>query len=174
MYSKAQKKALATVQQGVKNYGPKQLASDLGVTTQTLYADVDPKSLGRRTNKLGFLDWLVILETSNDMDSLEEVNALFNRLTLPIPIQCSEVDNTSWMSHCANVAKESGEAVSVLAEAILDGDMDKTDLEKNEKEALDALYAFGGLYLAIKEARQSFGSGTNTDEAQNGKESLHR
>jgi hypothetical protein len=43
------------------------------------YIDVDPNSIGRRTNKLGLLDLLVTLEETKDLSSLEEANRLFNR-----------------------------------------------------------------------------------------------
>ena len=150
MYCKDKKKILATVQTSVKRHGVKSLACELNITPQTLYADVDPNSIGRRTNKLGFLDWLVILEETGNLQSLEETNKHFNRISLPIPTPTEEMTSMSWMSFCATIAKESGEAVAELANSILDGKLDKQEMKRCEKEAMDALEAFAGLYLAIK------------------------
>jgi hypothetical protein len=153
MYDREKIKILGIIQATVKQHGVKMLASRLQVTPQTLYADVDPNSIGRRTNKLGFLDWLITLEETRDLSSLEAANRLFNRLCLPIPPPTEEMTEMCWMSFCATIAKESGEAVAELAASILSGNIDKHDLERCEKEAMDALEAFAGLYLAIKDRR---------------------
>jgi hypothetical protein len=76
---------LAGIQRDVKTHGVKMLADRLSVRPQTLYADVDPSSVGRRTNKLGVLDWLVILEESGHLVSLDEANRFFGRISHPIP-----------------------------------------------------------------------------------------
>ncbi|MCP3944841.1 MAG: hypothetical protein GY710_25640 [Desulfobacteraceae bacterium] len=153
MYSKDQIKALSDVQITVKKYGVKMLADRLEITPSTLYADVDPKSIGRRTNKLGLMDWLVTLEETQDFTSLDAVNLLFNRISLPIPDPDQKMDNISWMDCCATIAKESGEAVAELAKSILDNEMKPDELERCQKETLEALEAFAGLYQAIKKSR---------------------
>lgn len=153
MYDAEQINVLATVQDTVKKHGVKALADHLKVRPQTIYADVDPKSIGRRTNKLGLLDWLVILEESRDLSSLDTANRLFGRISLPIPEPAEDMSDMSWMEYCAAIAKESGEAVAELAGSILDGRMDPAGVERCEKEAWDALEAFAGLYLAIKNSR---------------------
>jgi hypothetical protein len=129
------------------------LADKLQISPQTLYADIDPNSIGRRTNKLGLLDWLVTLKETNDLSSLEEANKLFNRISLPIPPPTEVMNEMNWMTFCATVAKESGEAVAEMANSILNGDMSKQALAQCEKEAMDALEAFAGLYLVIKNHR---------------------
>lgn len=153
MYSEEQIKILTMVQTTVKEYGVKTLADRLEVRPQTLYADVDPHSIGRRTNKLGFLDWLITLSDTKDLSSLDATNLLFNRISLPIPDPAVEMNDMSWMAFCATIAKESGEAVAELAASILDGKMDKEKMACCEKETREALEAFAGLYLAIKNAR---------------------
>jgi hypothetical protein len=153
MYDAEQIKVLGIVQETVKGHGVKMLADKLQITPQTLYADVDPKSIGRRTNKLGLLDWLVTLKETKDFSSLEEANRLFNRIALPIPHPTEVMTEMSWLSFCATVAKESGEAVAELANSILDGNMDKSELARCEKQTMDALEAFAGLYLTIKNRR---------------------
>lgn len=153
MYSADQIKILARIQATVKEYGVKMLADRLDVRPQTLYSDVDPNSIGRRTNKLGLLDWLIMLSETKDLSSLNAVNLLFNRISLPIPAPADEMNDMSWMAFCATIAKESGEAVAELAESILDGKMEDHEMERCEKESLEALEAFAGLYLAIKNSR---------------------
>lgn len=153
MYHADQIKTLTMIQATVKEHGVKILADQLQIRPQTLYADVDPGSIGRRTNKLGFLDWLVILEESRDLSSLDAANRLFGRISLPIPEPAEDMSDMSWMGYCAAIAKESGEAVAELAGSILDGRMDPAGMERCEKEALDALEAFAGLYLVIKNSR---------------------
>jgi len=150
MYHADQIGALAMVQATVKQHGVKNLADRLGVRPQTVYADVDTKSIGRRSNKLGFLDWMIILEDTGDLSSLDEVNRLFGRACLPIPAPPAEMSEADWMEHCAKAAKEAGEAVSEMARSILDGRMDREGLERCEKEFWDAVLAFAGPYLAIK------------------------
>ena len=150
MYQSYQTNILAIIQGTTKQYGAKKLANRLNIKLQTLYADVDPKSIGRRANKLGFLDWLVILEESGDLASLDEVNRLFGRACLPIPTPPTEMCGACWMEHCANAAKEAGEAVSEMARSILDGRMDRAELKRCEKEFWDAILAFTGPYLAIQ------------------------
>ena len=150
MYTQDQINVLAIVQATVKQNGVKALADLLSIAPQTLYADVDPKSIGRRTNKLGFLDWLVILSKSGDLSSLDTANRLFNRICLPIPEPSQGFTNMTWMEYCATIARESGEAVTRLADAILDGKMGPDEMEACEKETWDALAAFAELYLAIK------------------------
>lgn len=152
MYSDRQINALRAIQAAVKEYGAKSLAADLGVSTGTLYADIDPNSIGRRTNKLGFLDWMVLLDLTGDLASLDQVNHIHNRISLPLPNPAEKPLN-NWVIHCASIAKESGEAVSELADAILDGKMESKELARCEKETMDALEAFGALYLAIKDRR---------------------
>ncbi|WP_419174380.1 phage regulatory CII family protein [Desulfosediminicola sp.] len=153
MYTDRQIEALKVVQAAVKKYNAKKIAEVLNISTGTIYADIDPKSIGRRTNKLGFLDWLVILEETKDLTSLDLVNHQFNRLSLAIPNTEGHTTIESWMAHCASIAKESGEAVAELAEAIVDGQMENHELERCEKQTIDALEAFGCLYLKIKECR---------------------
>ncbi len=153
MYNADQIKILAKIQATVKEYGVKMLADRLDVRPQTLYSDVDPNSIGRRTNKLGLLDWLVMLSETKDLSSLNAVNLLFNRISLPIPAPAEEMNDMSWMAFCATIAKESGEAVAELAESILDGKLEDYEMERCEKESLEALEAFAGLYLAIKNSR---------------------
>jgi hypothetical protein len=153
MYHADQINALATVQATVKTHGPKHLAEHLNVRLQTLYADVDPNSIGRRSNKLGLLDWLVILEETKDLSSLDAANRMFGRISLPIPEPPENMNSMDWMGYCAIIAKESGEAVAELAGSILDGRLDPAGMERCEKEAWDALEAFAGLYLVIKSSR---------------------
>ncbi|MGB3222509.1 MAG: phage regulatory CII family protein [Desulforhopalus sp.] len=153
MYSKEQIKVLGIVQETMKGYGVKMLASKLQVTPQTLYSDVDPNSIGRRTNKLGLLDWLVTLKETQDFTSLEEANRIFDRISLPIPAPPEEMTKMSWMSFCATIAKESGEVVAELASSIIDGNMDADEIARCEKEAMDALEAFAGFYLALKSCK---------------------
>jgi hypothetical protein len=153
MYRAEQIKVLGITQQTVKEYGVKMLADKLKISPQTLYSDVDPNSIGRRTNKLGLLDWLVTLEVTKDLSSLEEANRLFNRLCLPIPPPAEGMTDLSWMAFCATIAKESGEAVATLADSIIGGTMNKEEMAKCEKEAMDALEAFAGFYLALKSCR---------------------
>jgi hypothetical protein len=160
MYTDNQIDVLGIVQTTVKRHGVKALADRLAVRPQTLYADVDPNSIGRRTNKLGLLDWLVVLEETGDLSSLCAVNQAFDRITLPVPRPAEELTEKSWVAFCATIAKESGEAVARLAESILDGHMGDGELERCEKETWDALEAFAGLYLAIqncKDHRQNRG-----------------
>jgi hypothetical protein len=153
MYDAEQIKVLGVVQGTVKSHGVKMLADKLQISPQTLYADVDPNSIGRRTNKLGLLDWLVTLKETNDLTSLDEANRLFNRISLPIPPPTQIMTDMNWMSFCATIAKESGEAVAELANSILDGKLNKAELARCEKEAMDALQAFAGLYLVLKNHR---------------------
>ncbi len=153
MYTAEQIKVLKMTQETVKEHGVKALAFTLNITPQTLYSDVDPNSIGRRTNKLGLLDWLVTLHETQDFSSLEEANRLFNRISLPIPPPPEEMNNMSWMEFCATIAKESGEAVAELATAIIDGNMDDAEMARCEKEAMDALEAFAGFYLSLKSCR---------------------
>ncbi len=154
MYNREKVKVLEIIQTTVKRHGVKVLADTLQITPQTLYADVDPNSIGRRTNKLGLLDWLVTLEETKDLSSLEEANRLFNRLCLPIPAPSEGMTNLSWMAFCATIAKESGEAVATLADSIIGGTMNKEEMARCEKEAMDALEAFAGFYLALKSCRK--------------------
>jgi hypothetical protein len=153
MYHADQIKILAMVQTTVKAHGVKALAGHLSVRPQTLYADVDPKSIGRRTNKLGLLDWLMVLSETKDLSSLDAANRLFGRISIPIPAPAEEMNDMDWMEYCAVIAKESGEAVAELAGSILDGKMDPEELQRCEKEAWDALEAFAELYLVIKNSR---------------------
>jgi hypothetical protein len=142
---------LGGIQRDVKTHGVKMLADRLSVRPQTLYADVDPRSVGRRTNKLGVLDWLVILEESGNLASLDEANRFFGRISLPIPSPTDEMNAMSWMQCCATIAKESAEAIKELAEAISnDGELDAGDLARCEKETWEALQAFAALYLSLK------------------------
>ena len=144
---------LAGLQRDVKDHGVKLLADRLAVRPQTLYADVDPRSIGRRTNKLGLLDWMVVLEETQKLNSLDEVNRYFGRISLPIPKDEGEISPVSWMQYCASTAKESAEAIKVLADGLSnDGILDDGELADCEKETWEALQAFAGLYLAIKSA----------------------
>lgn len=148
---------LAGVQRDVKDHGVKMLAARLSVRPQTLYADVDPRSVGRRTNKLGLLDWMVLLEETQKLTSLDEVNRHFGRISLPIPEPTDEMNAMSWMQFCATIAKESAEAIKELAEAISnDGVVDKEELDRCEKETWEAIQAFGSLYLALKAKGEEF------------------
>ena len=142
---------LGGIQKGVKRHGVKMLATRLSVRPQTLYADVDPRSVGRRSNKLGLLDWMVLLDETKELTSLDEVNRHFGRISLPIPSPTDEMNAMSWMQCCATIAKESAEAIKELAEAISnDGELDEEELKRCEKETWDAIQAFGSLYLALK------------------------
>ena len=154
MYSKNQIDILKTVQATAKKHGVKALADRLDITPQTLYADVDPNSIGRRTNKLGLLDWLVIMNEAKDLSSLDEVNRLFFRISLPVPEPSREISEMSWMEFCATIAKESADAVKQLAESILDGKMEADELARCEKETWEAIEAFAGLYLAIQSSKK--------------------
>lgn len=145
---------LTTIHETLKTHGAKEIASDLGVATGTIYANTDPKSIGKKTNKLGFFEWLLIIKKSEDLSSLKKVSALFNHVCFPIPKPAQDVQSQDWMSRCASVAKESGEAVATLAGAILDSRMTKQELDRCEKEAHEALEAFAGLYLAIKQSKK--------------------
>lgn len=153
MYNPEHINILATVQATVKEHGVKALADRLNVRPQTLYADVDPNSIGRRTNKLGLLDWLILLAESGDLSSLDIANRLFGRISLPMPEPAETLNNMSWIEHCALIAKESGEAIAELANSILDGRMESAEMERCEKETWDALKAFAGLYIVIKNRR---------------------
>lgn len=150
MYSDEQISILSGIQKMAKKYGMKLLADVVSLSPQTLYADLDPNSLERRTNKLGFLDWLKIIEETKNLTPLDDVNRLFGRISLPIPKKTEEMTQASWMKFCATIAKESGEAVAELAEAISDGKITNEELERVEKETWEALQAFASLYLAIK------------------------
>ena len=142
---------LGGIQKDVKRHGVKMLAARLSVRPQTLYADVDPRSVGRRSNKLGLLDWMVLLDETKELTSLDEVNRHFGRISLPIPTPSDEMNAMSWMQFCATIAKESAEAIKELAEAISnDGELDEEELKRCEKETWDAIQAFGSLYLALK------------------------
>lgn len=153
MYSKEEIKTLEIVQKTVKDHGVKILADCLNISPQTLYSDVDPNSVGRRTNKLGFLDWLVLQDKTKDLSSLDAVNRMFDSLRLPIPKPSAEMNDMSWMEYCATIAKESGEAVAELANAIMGDGFQEDEMERCEKETYEALLAFAGLYLAIKNSR---------------------
>jgi len=142
---------LRGIQRDVKSHGVKVLANRLSVRPQTLYADVDPHSVGRRTNKLGLLDWMVILDETENLTSLDEVNRHFDRISLPIPKDEGEISPVSWMQYCASTAKESAEAIKVLADGLCnDGCLDNGELADCEKETWEALQAFAALHLAIK------------------------
>ncbi|WP_300668115.1 phage regulatory CII family protein [Desulfoluna sp.] len=148
---------LEGIQRDVKAHGVRVLAERLSVRPQTLYADVDPQSVGRRTNKLGLLDWMVVLEETRNLNSLDEVNRHFGRISLPIPESTDEMNAMSWMQCCATIAKESAEAIKVLADGLSnDGDLDAGELADCEKETWEALQAFGALYLAIQTKRKEF------------------
>ena len=151
MYSAEFVGLMASVQRDVKAYGVKGLADRLGISIQTMYADVDPKSVGRRSNKLGLLDYMVVLQETQNFTSLDELNRTFGRISLPIPQNEGEISPVGWMQYCATIAKESAEAVKVLADGLSnDGTLDKGRLADCEKETWEALQAFAGLYLAIK------------------------
>ena len=157
MYSPEFIELLAGVQRDVKDHGVKTLAARLSVRPQTLYADVDPRSVGRRTNKLGLLDWMVVLEETQKLTSLDEVNRHFGRISLPIPDPSEEMSAMSWMQYCATIAKESADAIKELAEAISnDGDVDQEEMVRCEKETWEAIQAFASLYLALKAKGESF------------------
>lgn len=142
---------LRGIQRDVKAHGVKVLADRLSVRPQTLYADVDPRSVGRRTNKLGVLDWMVILEETENLKSLDGVNRHFGRISLPIPEPTEGFTDLTWMQCCATIAKESAEAIKELADAISnDGQLDQEELIRCEKETWEAIQAFGALYLAIQ------------------------
>ncbi|MGL1932160.1 MAG: hypothetical protein OCC45_10415 [Desulfotalea sp.] len=141
-------KALKLIQDTVKNYGVKALADELGIATGTLYADIDPKSIGRRTNKLGFLDYIKIIEITGDTTSLENLCADFNKICLPLPEP--KEDLRDWLLICASMAKEGAEATSALASAIADGKLTKKELIDCERECLEALQTIGSAYVTIK------------------------
>ncbi|SCY46351.1 phage regulatory CII family protein [Desulfoluna spongiiphila] len=148
---------LGNIQRGVKDHGAKVLAGRLGIRPQTLYADVDPRSVGRRSNKLGLLDWMVILEETGNLTSLDEVNRHYGRISLPIPKDEGRISPVSWMQYCATMAKESAEAIKALAEGLSnDNSLDKGELADCEKETFEALQAFGSFYLAIKTEQAKF------------------
>ena len=155
MYKSEFIELLGGIQRDVKDHGVKMLAGRLDIRPQTLYADVDPQSVGRRTNKLGVLDWFVILEETQNLTSLDEVNRHFGRISLPIPSPTDEMCAMSWMQCCATIAKESAEAIKELADAISnDGELDADELDRCEKETWEAIQAFSDLYLAIKAKRE--------------------
>ncbi len=162
MYTRKQIKLLESAKKTIQNYGVKILAKVLGISPGTLYSDIDPNSIGLRTNKHGFLQWVVVLEETQDFSSLEAVNAHFNRLTIPIPTKLENDYSITWLTRCAEAAKNSGKSVSNLADAILDGKLDKQELEENEALALKVLNTYGDLYLALKK----------TKEQLNGKDSI--
>lgn len=142
---------LGGVQRDVKAHGVKMLAGRLDIRPQTLYADVDPSSVGRRTNKLGLLDWMVILDETDNLASLDEVNRHFGRISLPIPLPAEEMNAMSWMQYCATIAKESSEVITELAQAISDdGVLDKEEMARCEKETWEAIQALAAFYLAVK------------------------
>ncbi len=153
MCSHEQIKVLRITQETVKQHAVKALADTLKITPQTLYSEIDPNSIGRRTNKLGLIDWLVALGETKNFSSLEEANRLFKRIRLPIPPPPEEMNNMNWMEFCATIAKKSGEAVAELATAIIGGTMGDSDMARCGKEAMDALEAFAGFYLSLKSCR---------------------
>lgn len=153
MYNDEQIKIITMIQVMAKGYGVKMLADHLSMAPQTLYSDMDPKSIGRRTNKLGFLDWLVILSETKDLSSLDATNLLFKRISLPLPEPDKEMTTADWMVQCATTVKEAGEAVAVLAESMLDGRMEDEEMERCEKEGTEAMIAFAGLIQEIKKRR---------------------
>ncbi|VVS91043.1 phage regulatory CII family protein [Desulfoluna spongiiphila] len=157
MYKSEFVELLGGIQRDVKAHGVKVLADRLGVRPQTLYADVDPRSVGRRSNKLGVLDWMVLLDETGNLTSLDEVNRRFGRISLPIPEPGVEMNALSWMQYCATMAKESAEAIKALAEGLSNDDrLDKGELADCEKETWEALQAFGSFYLAIKTEQAKF------------------
>ena len=162
MYSKQQIELLKLVQTTIKKSGVKGLAKTLGISPGTLYSDIDPNSIGLRTNKPAFLQWLIVLEETQDFKSLEAVNAHFNHLTLPIPAPLKSDNPLIWLTICAQAAKKSGQSVSKLADAILDSRLEKKELEENEALAFDVLKTYNELYLALK----------MTKEQLNGKKSI--
>jgi hypothetical protein len=155
LYSDDQIKILEAVQASVKKHGVKMLASKLSITPQTLYADVDPKSIGRRTNKLGVLDWQVILGESKDLSSLDALEQSLGRIGLPVPVPSEDMTDKSWVEYCALVVKESGEAAAEVAKAIVDGHIDDTELSKCIKETYEAMEAQAALYLALKKLEET-------------------
>lgn len=151
LYTKRQLNTLKHIQGTVKSYGAKTLASDLHISTGTLYADIDPNSVGRRTNKLGVLDYIKILEITGDTSSLEYLCADFNKICIPLPTVNEDLHD--WLLICASMAKEGGEATATLAGAIADGKLTQQELSDCEGECLDALRTIGAAYVAIKAQR---------------------
>ncbi len=153
MYNAEQLDILTMIKGTAQKYGMKAVADRLGIHAQTAYSDMDPNNIGKRSNKLGFLHWLLILDETGDLSSLDAANRLFNRISLPIPKPTEEMTAMNWMEQCATSAKESGEAVAEMAESILDGKMEYEELQRCEQQTLEALEAFAGMYLTIKEAK---------------------
>lgn len=155
MYHSDHIKALAKIQETVKKHGVKALASQLSITPQTLYADVDPKSIGRRTNKLGFLDWQFLLSETGDLSSLDAVEQAHGRIGLPVPIPCEDMTDVSWVEFCALVVKEAGEAAAEVATSIADGNMDDDELDRCIRQTYESMEADAGLYLALTKLKES-------------------
>ncbi len=155
MYHPDHIKTLAAVQVTVKKHGVKALAAELSITPQTLYADVDPKSIGRRTNKLGFLDWQVLLSETRDLSSLDAVEQAHGRISLPVPTPSEDMTDVSWVEYCALVVKEAGEAVAEVATSIADGYMDDEELDRCIQQTYESMEADAGLYLALTKLKES-------------------
>jgi len=155
MYQSDHIKALSKVQGTVKKHGVKALAFKLSITPQTLYSDVDPKSIGRRTNKLGFLDWQVLLSETGDLSSLDAVEQAHGRIGLPVPKPSEDMTDVSWVEYCALVVKEAGEAAAEVAGSIADGHIDDEELDECIQQTYESMEADAGLYLALTKLRES-------------------
>lgn len=152
----SQKTLMESIHQSVHQFGVRLLAEILGKGPSTLYNEVIPYSDpdGKRTHKLGVLDWDQILARTGDYSSLHLLNRRHGFVGMPIPQ--APLHRTDWLVLQASAAREHGEAAGKLLEAIAensDGGAALTDNERKKcaQEAYEAALAQLAIYAALND-----------------------
>ncbi|MCP4748759.1 MAG: hypothetical protein GY874_21885 [Desulfobacteraceae bacterium] len=134
--------------------GTRGIAEELDKAESTLYSELNPNVVngdGKRSHKLGFLDWVKILRKTGDHRSFYKLGESLNIISIPmsdfIP---NQDDKKNWLNHIAEISKETGEAVTELADSASRNNLlNTTQRKKVKKETYEAIQALASLYKSL-------------------------
>ncbi|MFH1618445.1 MAG: phage regulatory CII family protein [bacterium] len=86
------------------------------------------------TYKLGLRTALQIMKITGDLEALDRIEAIFNRVAFVLP---RPGDGLPMMEMVSRMSKEFGESVAVLAEGMRDGKLTRKERSAGVKELVD-------------------------------------
>lgn len=128
--------------QGYQHGGLRGMAEELGKGYSTLANELNPNNIER--HKLGLQDAIRIMELTGDLRPLERISSRLGQVMVNIPADLP--DQTDALKSLAEMAKESGEAITALSAALADGELTRAERKEIATEAWEAARAFLAVY----------------------------
>lgn len=100
--------------------------------------------------KLGLITAMQVMEKTGDISALCEINAVFDRVTVPLPEMLDDGMDADWFRYAADIAARTGEVLFAMGTALADGKLSKDECKAIKKEVYEARQVMAALWFKLK------------------------